>query len=58
MSADYEKRKKAQEFIAERMKNSSGGKIDSDQAHRDSAKIAREQDAKNANNKPKTRKQD
>jgi len=47
VSGDYEKRKNAQEWIAEKITKHNGKS--SEEAHRESAKIAREQDAKNAN---------
>lgn len=50
MSSDYEKRKRAQEWVAERMRKSG---VDSEKAHKESARIAREQDAKNAEKKGK-----
>ena len=43
---DYEKRKEAVEKLARDMVKHSGGKISSDQAARDAAKVARETDSK------------
>lgn len=52
----YEQRKRAQEWVAEKLRQSSNGKITSEQAHQESARIARETDAKNADKKPKQKK--
>lgn len=55
--SDYEKRKRAQEWVAERMQRSSGGRISSEEAHKESARVAREQDAKNADKNPTKKKE-
>jgi Arc/MetJ family transcription regulator len=47
--SDYEKRKEAVEKLAREMVRHSGGKISSDQAARDAAKVARETDSKKGN---------
>lgn len=52
----YEQRKKAQEWVAEKMRESSKGRISSEEAHRESGRIARETDAKNADKKPRPKK--
>lgn len=44
--SDYEKRKEAVDKLAREMVRHSGGKISSDQAARDAAKVARETDSK------------
>lgn len=55
MSPSYEQRKKAQEWVAEKMRKSG---VDSETAHRESGRIARETDAKNADKKPTPKKKD
>lgn len=52
----YEQRKKAQEWVAEKLRESSKGRISSEEAHRESGRIARETDAKNADKKPRPKK--
>jgi Arc/MetJ family transcription regulator len=47
--SDYERRKEAVEKLARDMVKHSGGKISSDQAARDAAKVARETDSKKGN---------
>ena len=47
--SDYEKRKEAVEKLARDMVKHSGGRISSDQAARDAAKVARETDSKKGN---------
>ena len=49
----YEDRKRAQEYVAEKLRKSG---VDSETAHRESGRIARETDAKNADRKPKQKK--
>lgn len=44
--SDYEKRKQAVEKLANEMVRHSGGKISSDKAAQDAAKIARDTDSK------------
>ncbi len=56
MSADYETRKKAQEWVAEKLKQHTGKS--SEEAHRESARIARETDAKNSAPNPNRKKKD
>lgn len=51
----YEQRKKAQEFVEDRLRKSG---VDPDTAHRESLRIAREHDAKNPNTNPTPKKKD
>lgn len=55
--ADDEKKRSSVEWVAERMKNSSKGRITSEEAHREVAKVQRDLDRKNADRKP-TKKKD
>ena len=54
--SDYEKRKNAQEWVAQKIKESSGGRISSEEAHKESARIARDTDAKAKPNPNRKRK--
>lgn len=51
----YERNKRAQEWVAERLRKSG---VDSETAHRESGRIARETDKKNADKKPTPQKKD
>lgn len=47
--SDYEKKRQAVEKMANDMVRHSGGRISSDQAQREAAKVARETDSKKGN---------
>jgi hypothetical protein len=52
VSDDYERRKSAVEWVARRIVEGSGGKVSSEKAHQEAAKVARETDSKQ-NKQPK-----
>ncbi len=49
--SDYERRKEAADFVARKIVENSRGKVNSDEAHKKAAEIAREQDKKTSNKK-------
>ena len=51
--SDYEKRKQAQEWIAEKIHKHSNGQKTSEQAHKEAAEIARDTDKKQSDSKRK-----